>query len=59
MTFIEERFIVTRWPLWKVNKLKVKKKKKKKKQENFMSSPTKVAVVVLNNDVKTQGNNTI
>ena len=32
MTIIEESFFVMRWPLWKVNKLKVKKKKKKKKQ---------------------------
>ena len=61
MTVIEESFFVIRRSLRKVNILKVKKKKKKKKNryENFMSSPTKVAVVVLNNDVKTQGNNTI
>ena len=58
MTIIEESVYVSRWPLWKVNEFKVKKKIKNR-YENFMSSPTKVAVVVLNNDVKTQGNNTI
>ena len=52
MTIIEESFFVVRWPLWIVIKFKWKKKKKKR-YENFMSSPAKVTVVVLNNDVKT------
>ena len=59
MTIIEESFFVVRWPLWKINEFKLKKKIIKNRYENFMSSPTKVAVVVLKNAVKTQGNNTI
>ena len=33
MTIIEESFFVIRWPLWKVNKFKVKKKNKSKKKK--------------------------